>query len=153
MIIRRYQSGEEEILWKLYYDTTHKIVSQSYTKDQVNRWAPQDKDMNEWRQRIKDRNPFVAEENGEILGFAELEQDGHIDMFYCHWLYQRKGIGFKLFNAIEKEAYKMGIERLYAEVSLNAKDFFLSCGFYIDEERNNMVSGAPAKQFIMKKEL
>ena len=102
--IRRYKDGDEERLWQLYHDTTHIINGKDYTPEQCERWAPAVVDMSKWKERIRASNPFVAEENGKILGFAELERDGHIDYFYCDHEHQRRGIGSRLFKAIEDES-------------------------------------------------
>ncbi len=153
MQVRRYKPGEEEELWQLYHDTTHIINGEVYTKEQVERWAPHDKDMNEWKERIKKKNPFVAVENGEIVGFAELEPDGHIDYFYVHHKWQGKGVGSMLYNTIEEVAISQKMPHLYAEVSVPAKEFFLKQGFEILEEKNNIICGAPAPNFMMKKKL
>lgn len=153
MFVRRYNPGEEQELWRLYYNTTHFVNGKYYTKDQVERWAPHDKDMDEWKKRIETKNPFVVVEDGVILGFGELEPNGHIDYFYVHYQWQGKGVGSALYEAIEKEAIKEKMSYLHAEVSLAAKEFFLKKGFKILEEKNNIVCGAPAPNFMMKKEL
>jgi GNAT superfamily N-acetyltransferase len=153
MNIRRYEPGEEEELWQLYHGTTHEIIGQYYTPDQIARWAPSQMDVVKWKDRIESRNPFVAERDGAILGFAELEPDGHIDYFYCHHQWQRKGVGTALYRALETEARRQGVTVLYAEVSVPARPFFLSMGFEIVEEQVNLVCGAPAKRFVMRKRL
>ncbi|TMN96988.1 hypothetical protein CWB66_17410 [Pseudoalteromonas sp. S558] len=38
-------------------------------------------------------NPFVAILNGEVVGHADVQGDGYIDHFFCHWKHQGKGIG------------------------------------------------------------
>lgn len=48
MYVRRYNQGEEKELWELYFDTTHLINRKDYTEEQVERWAPHDKNMDEW---------------------------------------------------------------------------------------------------------
>lgn len=153
MKVRRYIPGEEKELWMLYHDTTHRLIGKVYTKEQVERWAPHDKDMGEWKERIIKNNPFVIVEEDTIIGFAELEPDGHIDYFYVHRKCQGKGVGSMLYNAIEAEAIKQKMLHLYAEVSVPAKEFFLKQGFEVKEEKNNIICGAPAPNFIMKKML
>jgi GNAT superfamily N-acetyltransferase len=152
MNIRKYKVGEEEEIWKLYYDTTRKIIGMDYTKEQVEKWAPDQMEPG-WHERVKQRNPFVAEHNGKIVGFAELEANGHIDRFYCHHLWQRKGVGKLLYQAIEEEASRMKIVLLFAEVSLTAREFFLSRGFEIVKEETHFICGAIAKRFPMQKKL
>lgn len=151
MEIRRYKSGEERELWELYFNTTHQIVAQNYTVDQVNRWAAPNADMDIWAKRLVNTNPFVAIEGGVIVGLAELENAGHINYFYCHHKWQRKGVGTLLLATIELEAKKLSIKKLYAEVSTTAVDFFKAKGFEITEERVNIVCNAPAKQYLMQK--
>ena len=153
MNVRRYKPGEENELWELYHNTTHKIVSQDYTTEQVERWAPRQIDMDEWKERIRGKNPFVVEQNGAVLGFAELESDGHIDRFYTHHAWQRKGVGSLLYKKIEEEARRRGLSFLYAEVSTTAKPFFLKMGFYITEEQENVICGNPAQRYLMRKNL
>lgn len=153
MEIRRYRLGEEIELWELYFNTRHQIVAKAYTIDQVNRWAPSDTDMEAWAQRVARKNPFVAVENNQIVGFAELEGDGHIDYFYCHHDWQRKGVGTLLLGALEAEAQDRGIEVLLAEVSATGVDFFKAKGFEVTEERTNIVCAAPAKQYEMRKSI
>jgi GNAT superfamily N-acetyltransferase len=153
MNIRRYKPGDEERLWQLYHDTTHFINGRDYTPEQCERWAPSVADMPAWRERVRGKNPFVAEEDGKILGFAELEDDGHIDYFYCDHEHQRRGIGSKLYEAIEREAGQMKIPRLHAAVSLNAKAFFLRMGFQVGKEQRNTICGAVAPNYIMEKKL
>ncbi len=139
-------------LWQLHHDTTRIIIGQAYTPEQVRRWAP---DAMEpwWNDRMAQSNPFVAEQDGKIVGFAELETDGHIDRFYCHHQWQRRGVGRKLYQAIEDEASRLGIRLLFAEVSVTARKFFESMGFEVTVEQNNIVCGAVARNFRMQKRL
>ena len=115
--------------------------------------VPAAADAAEWKKRLRERNPFVAEAEGMLLGFAELEPNGHIDYFYCHHERLGQGIGTQLLKAIEREAVKRGLDLLRAEVSVTAKPFFLHHGFEIVEEQSNMVCGAPAKRYLMRKRL
>lgn len=151
--IQRYKPGDEERLWRLYYDTTHLVNGKDYTSEQCERWAPANVDMAKWCERIRARNPFVAEENGQILGFAELEPDGHIDFFYCHHEHLRRGIGKMLYRALEEEARRLKIPCLHAAVSISAKGFFLRMGFHVEKEQRNIVCGTVAPNFIMRKEM
>ena len=93
MIIRRYQPGEEPALWEVYFRATHETNSRDYHPDLLHRWAPPDQDMDEWRERLAGKNPFVAILDETIAGMAELEADGFVDYFYVHPAFQRRGVG------------------------------------------------------------
>jgi N-acetylglutamate synthase-like GNAT family acetyltransferase len=151
MNIRRHKVGEEDEIRKLYCDTTRNINGKDYTQAQVERWIQRAMGDETWNERVKQKNPFVAEEGGKIVGFGELDADGHIDKFYCHHEWQRKGVGRLLYGAIEEEARRTGIGRLYLESSVTAKDFFASRGFQVVEEENNLICGAIAKRYRMQK--
>lgn len=145
MKIRRYHQGEEEALWSLLYHTVHKVNGKDYSQAQVEAWAPFEWDILQWKKRLLRTNPFVAEENGQLVGFADLEHNGHIDSFYCAHNWQRKGVGSALLNAIEQMAKSQGISRVFAEASITAKGFFLSKGFSVEGEQAVSLRG---EQFI-----
>jgi putative acetyltransferase len=151
--IRRYRPEDAAELYALYRDTTHQVNGKDYTPEQCARWAPAEFDIGKWQDRLRARNPFVAVSGKEILGFGELENDGHIDFFYVHFQHQREGIGSVLHEAIEKEALRLHLPYLHAAVSVTAKSFFVRMGFAVVKEQNNVVCGAPAPNFLMRKEL
>jgi putative acetyltransferase len=152
MNIRRYRIGDEEELWQLFYHTTRKIIRPDYTQEQVERWAPDEKPP-DWDGSFGRKIPFIAEEGGKIVGFAELEPNGHIDRFYCHHQWQRKGAGKLLLQTLEEEAIRLKIDLLFTEVSVTAEKFFWGRGFEIVRVEENLVCGAIAKRFQMQKRL
>ena len=153
MEVRRYRSGEEAEIWSVLYGSMRFVCSRDYTAEQIARWAPDDKSMTEWSERLAKKNPFVALIGSTIVGFAELEPDGHIDCFYCHKDFQGQGIGSALLERVESEAVRAGLSSVFAEVSVTAFPFFAAKGFQVTEERENIVCDAPAKQYLMRKEL
>ena len=60
MELRRYRIGEEPSIWKVYFDATHESIARDYHQDLLNRWAPPDKDMTQWAERLAQKNPFIA---------------------------------------------------------------------------------------------
>jgi putative acetyltransferase len=153
MEIRRYRIGEEPAIWKVYFDATHESNARDYHPDLLNRWAPPDRDMVQWAERLAQKNPFVALTNGELVGMAELEPDGFIDYFYVHPRWQNRGIGKALLKIVEAEASQIGVSLLFADVSVTAKEFFLAQGFEITESKSNSILGHVALNFRMQKKL
>ncbi|MTJ09463.1 GNAT family N-acetyltransferase [Anabaena sp. UHCC 0204] len=153
MIVREYQISDTQAIMKLFYDTVHQINIGDYTQEQVNAWTGESMDYEFWHQRLQSKRPFIAENHGEIVGFAELEANGHIDCFYCHSQYQRQGIGSKLLTHLENIAISRGINRLYAEVSITAKSFFQYQGFTIVKEQEVERRGVKLKNYVMEKYL
>jgi len=151
MNIRRYLPGEEPAIWNVYYSATRLSIARDYNPELIDRWAPHDKDMIEWDERLRVKNPFVAIVGEEIVGMAEIDCEGFIDYFYVHPDYQGKGIGKKLLSTIIMEAEFHALNRVFADVSVTAKSFFESQGFEITEARKNIILGHPANNFRMTK--
>jgi putative acetyltransferase len=153
MEIRRYQEGEENAIWNIVFCATRESIARDYHPDLINRWAPHDKDMDEWANRIAEQNPFVAIVDGLPVGMAELEDTGFIDYFYVHPEFQGVGVGKALLAAIEDESARLGVSRIYADVSVTAKSFFSSRGFIVVESRSNTILGHSAPNFAMSKQI
>ena len=151
MEIRRYKVDEESAIWGVYFAATHESLARDYHADLIERWAPRDRDMKEWAERLAQKNPFVAIAGEEIVGMAEMEADGFIDFFYVHPKWQGRGVGKALLATLESEAAKLGVSTIFADVSVTAKPFFLSRGFRVTESRSNIIQGHPAPNFRMEK--
>ena len=153
MDIRRYQRGEESAIWKVFFAATHESNARDYHCDLIERWAPHDQDMEQWADRLAQTNPFVAVIDGQIVGMAEIATNGFIDFFYVHPKWQGKGIGKALLATVEREAAKLEVNSIYADVSTTAKSFFSSQGFCVTEAKANVILGHPAPNFRMEKVL
>lgn len=129
--LRPYHRDDAPGLLALFRDTIRRVNSQDYTPAQIAVWASDDIDTEAWFGRFDGRYVPLAEEAGRLVGFAELEQNGHIDRLYVSADHQRRGIGRQLLAAIVAEARRIGIARLYAEVSITARPFFEAQGFVV----------------------
>lgn len=152
MEVRKFQESDALELWKLYYDTIHNVNIQDYNIDQINAWAPKDLDINIAIQKFRDINPFVVTKNGMIIGYADIQPDGYIDHFYCHYKFQGQGVGTILFSAIEKEANDTGITRMFSNVSITARPFFEAMGFTVEKEQLLQINSQKLKNYRMVRE-
>ena len=91
-------------------------------------------------------------ESGQLLGFADLEPDGHLDHLFVHKDHQRRGIGTLLLTAIEAIARREAIPVLRTEASLTARPFFEAHGFALLAEQTVRVRGVAFVNFRMAKE-
>ena len=85
------------------------------------------------------------------VGFCDLESDGYLNRGYVHKAYQGKGIGKALLSVREAKAKELGLERLYSNVSVTAKPFYLRQGFKIVQEQTRELNGELFTQFRMEK--
>jgi len=137
----------------IYYKTIHTVNRRDYSEEQINAWAPLPIDYDAWRKRLDQKRPVLAIENDTVVGFGELEQDGHIDCFYVHSDHQRKGIGRLLMDEIERRARERLLAKLYAEVSITARPFFHAMDFTTVRENEELMRGVLLTNYIMEKPL
>jgi putative acetyltransferase len=150
MRIRIYEIADTKEIMKLFYDTIHEVNIHDYTEEQVAAWAPANMDIEVWIKSLGSKFTYVAEED-KIIGFGELEANGHIDRFYCHKDFQRKGVGKKILEQIELKAHSLGVEKLFTEASITAKPFFESQGFIVIKKQEVERRGQKLINFVMEK--
>lgn len=151
MLIRYYQPADTGQIVHLFYDTVHTVNFVDYTLEQVNAWVPSIPDEVSWLARYSDRIVFVADDDGAIAGFAELEPNGHVDCFYCHHLFQRQGVGRRLYQRLEQEAHSLDLTRLFIEASITAQPFFKQMGFQTLHENQIIRNNVTLTNFSMEK--
>ena len=141
MHIRSFEPGEEPALFDIYHSAIHLIASRDYTEEQINAWAPAVLDEELWVRRIRGINPFVAELEGILVGYADVQASGYIDHFFVSGRHPRQGIGRSLMEVLESEAKRLGVTELTSDVSRTAQPFFTRFGFQIVEQRVPVVRG------------
>jgi len=149
--IRDYVEADAEALWNIHFHTIRNINIRDYTQQQVEAWAPIRADLSVWRKRMRGLSPFVAESEGVIVGYTDLQQDGLIDHFFCHHQYQGQGVGKALLNHVFSVGKQRNVPRFYSEVSITARPFYEHYGFNVVEQQEMVVRGQKLKNFVMEK--
>ncbi|MFJ2989593.1 GNAT family N-acetyltransferase [Collimonas sp. NPDC087041] len=153
MEIRRFKIGDEAALFRVFFSAIHGIASRDYTPDQIEAWAPSDLDPKLWVSRVRGIRPFVAEADGEIVGYADVQPSGYIDHFFVSGDHARQGIGSLLMRRIHQEAKLLGVDELTSQVSKTAEPFFVLHGFHVVERRFPICSGVTLQNALMRKTL
>jgi putative acetyltransferase len=151
--IRRYVAGEESSLFGIYFTAIHLVASHDYTPEQVHAWAPRDLDVDLWARKMREISPFVADLNGELVGYADVQSNGYIDHFFVSGKHPRRGIGTLLMKKILAEAASLGIPLLTSNVSRTAQPFFQRFGFVIAEKRNSEIRGVVVPNALMRRKM
>ena len=123
MEIRDYRNSDADEIADLFHGSVHALASEGYTSHELEAWAPTPPDYSHWRCRLEAKQPYVACRDGMIVGFIELEDDGHIDCFYTHGDFQRQGVGRALYAHMLREARRRGIRDFHVEASAIARTF------------------------------
>ena len=95
----------------------------------------------------------MAEEEGHLLGFGNLEPGGHLDCLYTAADSQRRGVAASLCDALEAEARRQGEELLQVEASRTARGFFERRGYQVAAAQLVPVDGEELENFRMAKKL
>lgn len=131
MQLRPYNPTDAETIVRLFTETVHSTCAADYTTAQLDAWAPSDYRLEYWQERLAHTQPLVAERDGQVLGFCELEPNGHIGCFYVHKDHVGRGVGRVMYAELERQARALELRRLFVEVSLTARSFFLRMGFVL----------------------
>lgn len=149
--IRLFEAQDAEQIARLFYETVREINSRDYSSAQVRAWAPDNIYFRNWAEVCSSRFTYVADDEGAIAGFGELEPNGHIDCFYCHKNYQGCGVGRQIYQAIESKAVELLVGRLFVEASITAKPFFHRMGFSVVQEQQVTRRGETFINYSMEK--
>ncbi len=151
--IRDFRSTDALEIMRLFHDTVHNVNSRDYTPEQVEAWAPALMDEPRWQERLRANFTYVAEANGQIVGFGELRRDGYIDTLYVHDQHHSMGIASRLLSEMETRARTLGAGRLSTQASLTAYGFFQRRGFKLVRAQDVELRGVSFRNFLMERGL
>lgn len=147
--IRSYVPEDCPLLEKLFYDTVHTVNAGDYTEEQLFAWASGEVDREQWNRSFLAHTTCVAETEGMIVGFGDIDGTGYLDRLYVHKDYQREGIGTALCDVLE-QAVSAG--RIRTHASLTARPFFQKRGYRVVKEQQVFRRGTILTNFVMQKE-
>lgn len=151
--IRTYQAEDAVLLRSIFFDTIRNVNIRDYSLAQVKAWAPDHYEPADWQQRMDAISPYIAELNGEIVGYADIQNDGLIDHFFCHQAYQGRGVGRALMMQILQVAQLREINHIYSHVSITARPFFERYGFVLKKAQQVEVRGQILKNFLLERQV
>lgn len=143
MILRAYRGSDLPAILSLFRDTVHTVCARDYTRPQLDAWAPAEPDAAAWDASLRVHRTLVAEEDGSILGFADLAEDGYLDRLYVHRDWQGRGVASALCAALP------GARRTHA--SITARPFFERRGWHVVREQRVERRGVALTNFVMEK--
>lgn len=139
--IRCYDPTDAIGLLDMFQQTIRAINSADYAPTQIDAWASDEIDVNEWRERFTDRFAHVAMLDGRIVGFTDMTTTGHLDRLFVSAKHQRLGIARALLARLRSDASEAGVTQIFTEASITAKPFFEAFGFALVWEQTVMCRG------------
>lgn len=159
--LRKYTPADCEKLAKLFYDTVHTCCVRDYTKTELNAWASGKVDCEAWNRSFKTHKTLVAEIDGNIVGFGDIDisygcsicSSAYLDRLYVHKDYQRKGIGKAILSALEKYAEENAVGVITTYASITALPFFEAMRYDCIRENTVIRDGVELTNYLMKKQI
>ena len=146
--LREYLPSDCEQLAELFYQTVHSVNAKDYTEEQLDAWATGTVDLCEWNSSFLKHKTIVAVENGEIVGFGDMDSTGYLDRLYVHKCYQRKGVASAICDALESSSKG---KKFTTHASITAKPFFQHRGYRAVKEQEVLRQGIALANYVMEK--
>ena len=149
MLLREYKPADCAEMARLFYDTVHTVNLRDYTPEQVNAWATEKVDLAAWDASFRAHKTVIAEQNGEIIGFGDLDvKAGYLDRLYVHKDHQNEGVAAAICDALESVAETKTVT---THASLTAKGFFQKRDYAAIKEQQVERYGVWLMNFVMIK--
>ena len=148
MEIRNYRPEDCRQLARLFYETVHAVNKRDYTREQLDVWATGKVDLEKWNASFLSHHTVVAEGNGSILGFGDMDNSGYLDRLYVHKDWQHRGIGGRICDYLES---CVGSPCYTTHASITAVPFFESRGYTVVKARQVERGGIWLKNYMMQK--
>lgn len=128
LIIRRATLDDRQAIYEIQRSAILETCRRSYPEEDVTVWAgllsPDS------YHAIHDRYFVVAEQDGRIQGFGQLdEQEGEVEAIYVSPAAEGRGIGSAILQRLEERARECGLKELKVRSTLNAESFYARHGY------------------------
>ena len=146
--IRPYEPRDAQPTLTVFQRAVRITAAADYSPEQIDAWAD-DLDPAAWAQRRSAADTWVAEHNGVVVGFTDIDKTGYIDMMFADPAAGRTGVATALLDYIRKVAAARHLSELTVNASATARPFFERNGFTVDAEQQVERNGVLLTDFRM----
>ena len=150
MYLRRYLAEDCADTAQLFYTCVHTVAAADYTPQQLDAWAPHDRDLVQWGHSFDGHYALVACLGEQLVGFGDVDPGGYLDRLYVHAQYQRQGIATALCDAFERA---VRADTVTVHASLTARGFFERRGYKAVRRQQVVRHGITLENWVMCKRL
>ena len=132
-LIRLATEVDVPTMYSIHTSSIHECCSTHYTSEEIADWIER-QSPHKYMSFVQQQSVYVAEELGEVVGFAQLglgedERSGEVKALYVSPSATRRGVGSLLLSFLEQQALSRGWTVLVVNSTMNAVDFYTSQGF------------------------
>ncbi|NER79317.1 MAG: GNAT family N-acetyltransferase [Leptolyngbya sp. SIO1D8] len=153
MNIRIANASDLPELAVLFRQTVLTNAPQHYTAAQTEMWASFAADADHFCRFILEPTTYMAEADAKILGFAGIEENGHVASAYVRHDSLHQGVGSALMVKVLEHAKHHSLQRLYAEASEFSLGLFKKFGFQLYDTEVVDRQGVHFKRYLVERHL
>jgi putative acetyltransferase len=152
--LRAYRADDAAALTILYRRSVQHYGPRAYTAEQVAAWAALATVERTAARCADGRHVLVAQDDTDgVLGFGDLEADGHLDFLYVAPEAEGLHVGSLLYAALEEHARGLGLAKIFVEASELARPLFERRGFTVLGRNDLDLAGVAIHNYRMEKTL
>lgn len=148
MELKPYTPQDLEAILALFYHTVHTVNARHYAPEQIEAWADGRPDARRWDASLCAHHSLVAWLEGEIVGFADMDETGYLDRLYVHADHQGQGIATALCDALERAS---PAPVFLTHASITARPFFEKRGYRVVRKQQVERKGILLTNYVMEK--
>lgn len=131
MTIRRAREDDAAAAMRVHRSAIRELCRAHYTEEQIEAWSGP-RPAGRFERAIREREFYVAEEGGEVVGFGNLNPEAcEVEAVYVAPAAAGRGVGLELLRTLEARARELGLKRLRVDASLNAVGFYERAGYVL----------------------
>lgn len=151
MTIRPYIPTDADALAEVYRAAVRGIGPDAYTAEQVAMWSAWPDNREEFDRCVSLGVTLVAEVEGCIAAFGQLEPVHHVVLLYCSPAHARQGIATAIHAELEAHAFAQGVTELSTTASRISRPLFEKLGYEVVEVEKSVRAGVEFERFKMAK--
>jgi putative acetyltransferase len=149
--LRDYTGADAEATRDVFLRAIRVTAARDYTPEQVAAWAPDDVDPGAWAARRAGSRTRVAVRDGVVVGFADVDAAGYVDMLFVDPAAARTGVARALLDWAVRTATADGATELTTHASITARPFFAAHGFEVVAEQHPVRRGVTLTNYRMRR--
>lgn len=153
MILRDYDESDGPLTLEVFRRAIRQTAARDYTPEQVAAWASDEIDPDGWAARRRSARTRVAEVDGRVAGFTDVDERGYVDMLFVDPAFARRGVATALLRWAASTARELGAVELSTHASLTARPFFEAQGFTVVAEQHPVLRGVALTNVVMRRAL
>lgn len=140
-LVRPATEADAEEIFRVHSESIRVLCSGRYEPEEIVAWIAV-RSPESYRVALASRTLFVAEWQGELVGFGQLDPEkSEIEACYVAPGAVGVGVGAALLFRMETEALRRGHSVVRLNSTLNAEEFYAHCGYRWLGKATHRVSG------------